>query len=130
MEFRRFDPAQQRDRRRIIKAYSRYRTTPSEVVIELLHDESGFRYLGDCHAAGVEAQMAKIERVLREIPGLTTKAIRSAWLEEPKPATRTLELWLKKGLGERWTTTGTGKKNDPYRYYVSLGTLQGTASSI
>jgi hypothetical protein len=69
-----------------------------------------------------EMQRARaIERLLPAVaPGMTVDEILVGWQTEPKPDKRTLAGLLKIGAEHgRWRFTGTGKKNDPFRYWFA-----------
>ena len=79
------------------------------------------------HAIGSKADAIQADRlrVLATIlpirsPGLTVAEISREWPEGEiaKPSKRTLFRDLAAGASEgRWTNTGTGKRNDPFKYH-------------
>lgn len=98
VEFRRFDASKRNDSRRVIKTYSRYEETPSELVIELT--PNGY----DVH--GTKAQVVQEEKmsvVLDIIPfepeSFSIDKILSEWSEEENgktPHKTTIYRWLQK----------------------------------
>ncbi len=118
LELRRFNAKDRQDRKRVLTGYSRFDETPNELVVELAED--GVDYTA--HGSRLEASREDRAGVLAELlpdtlPGWTEKEILEAWPNEPPIARRTLLKDLahghQKGL---WKRTGTGRKNDPYRY--------------
>ncbi|MGR3309279.1 MAG: bifunctional DNA primase/polymerase [Candidatus Brocadiales bacterium] len=116
LEFRRFDPARENNRR-VIKGYSRRKETPKELVIELRDG----RYIAlGTKTETTEAQ--RIDTILKMLAsndkGYTPDEIKESWGGELSPSkstlSRDLESLLDKGEISR---TGGGKKNDPYRYF-------------
>lgn len=120
LEFRRFDPSRGDDRRRLIKAFSRFDETPDEQVIELA--DHGYRVLGSKGDVGREDRLAVIQGLLpAEPPGRTVEEILGDWTDDPKPGERQLRGDLNEGTPGRWVRTGEGKKGDPYRYHRKGG---------
>lgn len=120
VEMRRMCPMDRKDRRRIFTAYSRYRETPAELVIELTQDERSYNTQGDRAEAGSKRRTERVEAILPgEPPGLTVEEILDNWPEDDKPSKRSLELTLREGVeSSRCSRTGQGKKGDPYRYWI------------
>jgi hypothetical protein len=117
IEFRRFNPADRRDRRRVLTCYSRYAKTPDEVVVELKPDGMIYHVLGDRQEANEKQRVTTMLQILPDTPpGLTPDEIETKW-PEPKPSKRSIQAWLSNGVGRTWDTTGEGKKNDPLRYF-------------
>lgn len=124
VEFAR-DPSNSKNRRRVLKSYSRFDETPPEVIIELTDD--GYRSCGTKGNATRRDRMDVIDEILgREHRHMTAEEILAAWSEDrvPKPGKRTVENDLKAGLPRfsegkdsfRRFGCGTGKKNDPFKY--------------
>ncbi len=116
LEFRRYSPEDHHDRRRVLRAYSRWEETPPESVLELRDD--GYFIVGD--KAEVR-QSDRLNILTGLIPsggdGLTVEELLAAWPTEPKPGERTLRLDLKNGAdAHRWQQLGSGRKNEPFRY--------------
>jgi len=115
LEFRRWD-AEHQDRKRVLKAFSRYEDTPPELVIELT--EESYKAVG----TRVETERAERLKVLLEVLGdnpLTVAEVRASWPEEPRPSQRTIERDLSElarlGSVQR---LGSGTKGDPYRFRI------------
>lgn len=122
IEMRRFRADEPDDRRRVLRAFSRFTETPAESVIELSEDRSRYAYIGSRKAAA----QADIAGALREIlpaepPGFTAKELKDAWASEmTAPGVRTLQKALNTGATEgQWSRSGEGKSGDPYRYFLS-----------
>jgi hypothetical protein len=107
------------DRRRRLRAWSRYDETPRQLVIEL--DEAGTGYL----AHGNEEQTELVEgwsalhRALEGATGrLTRQEVRERWpADEPLPSVMTVWRWLEKAVVRgQVVRTGGGRKNNPFRY--------------
>lgn len=116
VELRRYAPGSTGDRRRTLKAYSRFDETPPESVLEL--GEDGYRVIGDKAEATQADRLNTIERILNPgTPPLTSGEVLSRWPNEPKPGKRTIEQDLKAGATSgRWSMMGAGKKNEPHRF--------------
>jgi hypothetical protein len=115
VEFRRYDPAQRDDRRRVLEAFSRFDETPTEEVIELTDD--GYAGVGQKSDAKRGDRSIVIREILDAHPdGLTTKDLRDKWPQDgiPKPGESTLAADLEAGNGTSWDRQGKGTKGDPY----------------
>jgi hypothetical protein len=110
---------QSNDRRRWLRAFSRFDETPRNLVLELA--PAGNDYVA--RAASAEALGSECRRVLFVVlaeagEALTQHQILARWPEEaarPDQGTisRTLKRGLEQGLIQR---AASGRKNDPYRY--------------
>jgi hypothetical protein len=119
LEFRRFDSSWNQDRRRVITTYSRYNSTPEELVVELSEDGLSYKLLGDRQDATKQARRATVSGLLpTEPPGITSGEILEAWTEGLKPSPRTLQTDLKEMVeaGEV-IRTGEGVKGRPFRFW-------------
>ncbi len=123
LELRRFNAAESEDRRRTLTAFSRYDETPHEAVIELTDD--GYRSCGTKAEAAQNDRLAALAELLpSEPPGQTADEIRESWPEGgirgiTRPGKRTVERDLQAGATfSRWSQTGGGRKNDPFRYHA------------
>ena len=116
LELRRYAPEDARDRRRVLRAYSRFDETPPEAVLELT--DAGYAIVGD------KAEVRQSDRlgiiggiVASDAAALTADEVLERWPSEPKPGGRTVLSDLNAGAeGGRWARTGTGRKGDPYRF--------------
>jgi len=124
LELRRYEATKSDDRRRVLTGYSRYAATPQELVIELTPNGLTYTCLGDKKATRNAESVGTIVGLLPlQPPGATTDEILEGWPNDNKPGKRTLEGWLENDLGKSWFHTGSGKKNDPRRFYaVAPGT--------
>jgi hypothetical protein len=119
LEMRRAAPAEPANRQRVIVGYSRFDETPSDLVIELREDGTGYSSLGPRHEADRRARLELIlETLPGEAPGATTDEVRENWPHKPKPGKRRLEVDLNEGAAAgRWNMSGAGKKGDPHRFW-------------
>lgn len=117
MEFRRFNPSEQTDRRRVLKSYSRYWETPCEMVVELTESD-GYRCVGTKATVSRDDRVAAVHRQLpTEQPGLTIDEILKGWTDTQvaKPGRSILFADLRAADGI--LTTGAGKRGDPLKFY-------------
>ncbi len=115
MEFRRYEPKNRQDRRRVLTGYGRYEDTPGELVIELTPD--GYVAQGDRRDTGRRELSEVVVGMLPERPGLTIEEIRAEWPDGPPPPKDTLRDALNDGAEHGlWFRTGSGKRGDPHRY--------------
>lgn len=117
VELRRHSPADEADKRRLLKAYGRFESTPAEQVIELTGD--GYRMLGERPAVHEADKMGTIAGVLPAAsPGMNWEEVKDAWPTDPKPGNTHLRALLERGLAEgKWARSGGGKKGDAFRYH-------------
>lgn len=124
VELHRFDRESHDDRRRVLRAFSRFDATPAEVVIELRDD--GYALVGTKSDAGRADRMDIIADILpAEGHGLTIDEVRAAWPEGSvvKPGKRTLASDLHDGAqAGRWIERGDGVKGSPFRYSIPADT--------
>jgi hypothetical protein len=119
LELRRFDASQRDDHRRVLTGYSRYQSTPDELVIELTRDNMAYTLLGSKGKAEAEALTAAIMRVLPKVPpGMTKDEILQNWPEERTIQKQKLLKVLNSNTEHPWERTGRGKRNDPFRYFA------------
>jgi hypothetical protein len=121
LEMQHFGRPSDDDRRRHLRAYSRHEETPRHVVIELSAD--GTDYL--CHGDGAEEEFSHSWRLLRSLledalHKLTQRELLEQWPTHlPKPTEVTVWRWLERALSQgQVLREGTGRKNDPYRYWL------------
>jgi AAA domain-containing protein len=121
MELRRHDPNDRQCRKRVITGYGRDEETPAEVVVELDPETNEYRCLGDRKSMKREEIRQTILTILpRERPGLTLDEIKESWPEGEFPRKGEMLQTLADGAEEHgdWTRDGTGKKGNPYRYFL------------
>jgi hypothetical protein len=136
LELRRPNPANLKDTCRVITALSRYEETPREWVIELT--DGGYVARDGTKAEAVtKARQGREDTSIASLlppqpPGLTVNELLASWPgsqgKNPETARRRLGQILQDGFGlEKWHRGGSGKKNDPYRYWRAANGLQLTA---
>jgi hypothetical protein len=109
------------DRRRRLRAYSRFEATPRHVVLELNAEGTDYRALGDFHEDEFTQGWQRLQAVLEEaVHKLTRREILQQWPEDfEKPAPNTLWRWLQRAVAEgRVCQDGTGRKSAPFRYWL------------
>jgi hypothetical protein len=113
--------AESDDRRRWLRAYSRFEETPRHLVLELT--PAGNDYLA--HEADVEEIGSECRRLLLAVleeasEPLTQRQILAHWPEDaPRPDPGTISRALKRGLDQGLIQRqGSGRKNDLYRYWL------------
>ena len=120
VEMRRYDAEHRTDTRRVLTAYSRYKDTPPELVIEL--DMEGMNY----RAVGTKAEVKVSERadILMELLPFAPTAynIKDVSQNWPEGLVRPGEKTLKRDLDKlveygRVAVRGTGVKGDEFRWH-------------
>jgi len=112
-----------RDRRRRLRAYSRYAATPPRWVIEWTADGTDYLGLGTSgepdFAQGWPVLLALLQNAAAP---LTRREILRTWPESAAaPAKQTLWRWLSRAVGEgKAVQEGIGTRSDPYRYSLPL----------
>jgi hypothetical protein len=112
----------QADRRRWLRAYSRYEETRRNLIVELTadgrdyltHDPAGLETGGECWEL--------LHQVLEDASDrLTQRQIRDEWPEDfRKPDIGTLSRTLQRAVDQgKVRRDGTGRKNDPRRYWLA-----------
>jgi AAA domain len=109
-------------RRRVLRALSRFQETPRRLLIELNADATDYAVCED--AADDTDFRGNWDIVLMVLEDahhpLTRRQILEEWPADfPKPCEQTLWEWLTRAATLGWTRVeGTGKKNDPFRYWL------------
>jgi hypothetical protein len=122
IEMNYFNRPEATDRRRWLRAYSRFTDTRPSLLIELT--ESGDDYLVH-EAAQYEAarDVAHALDLTLEAAGepLTQRQILDLWPDDfPRPDQTTVGRLLRRGVAEgRFCQEGGGRKNDPYLYWLA-----------
>jgi AAA domain len=109
------------DRRRRLSSFSRHRTTPRRLVIELTADGTDYVSLGDFVSHDFDDNWAVLSGVLEDAPEkLTRAAILKAWPADfAKPSPMALWRWLDRAVKEgRVLHEATGRRADPFRYWL------------
>jgi hypothetical protein len=116
-----YGKADEADRRRWLRSYSRHEETRRHLIVEL--NEEGTDYL--THETGEEAGGADCWDVLCMVledahERLTQRQILEQWPEDfRKPDTGTISRTLKRGLAQgKIRQRGSGRRNDPYCYWL------------
>lgn len=121
LELRRHNPDDSADRRRVLRAYGRFESTPPEAVVELT--AAGYVTLGErAKVAAADDLRAIAELLPTEGHGMTWEEVREAWPTTPKPGQTRLRGLLEQGRrDDRWTRSGMGNRGDPWRYRQKAG---------
>lgn len=113
--------AHEDDRRRRLSAFSRHRTTPRRLVIELNPEGTDYAARGDYLGHEFEDNWAVLSGVLEDAKGKLTRAeILAQWpADYAKPSAVMLWRWLDRALKEGLLLcTGSGRKANPFRYWL------------
>jgi hypothetical protein len=116
------------DRRRWLRAYSRFEETPRNLALELT--PAGTDYVAwpaNAEALGLECRRLLLAVLAKASEPPTQRQLLAHWPEEaarPDQGTlsRSLKRALEQGLIQR---QGTGRKNDQYRYSLAKPTTEG-----
>jgi len=109
------------DRRRRLRAYSRYPETPAQWVIERTPDGRDYVSLGESTQLSFERGWPIMKRILERAEGrLTWRQIVQRWPEnETAPAKTTISRWLDRLLQDREVSReGRGTSSDPFVYLL------------
>jgi hypothetical protein len=114
-------------RARRLKAWSRYRGTPAELLLELSPDGTDYLRVPELAAVTAEPAAAAVPEALRLVLEearykLTRAQILSGWLPDfrPAPDEGTLCRWLSRAVeGGQVRRDGSGRRNDPFRYWLA-----------
>jgi hypothetical protein len=109
------------NRRRILKVRGRLALAPCQLVIELNEAADDYQVIEGALNAGQPSLWATLTALVPDQPpGLSAKGFQEKWPKKPLPKVKKInealaENWQPAG----WKRVGTGKKNDPYRYWRS-----------
>jgi hypothetical protein len=119
VELRRFQAADNKDRRRVLTAHGRYDDTPAEAVVELT--DHGYALHGTrSEVASVDAMQVLMQILPPSAPGLTQKDLYEKWPEGSKPNRNRFLDALRHGVNVGfWRMGGSGNRGDPIRYYLA-----------
>jgi hypothetical protein len=109
------------DRRRRLRAVSRYAATPAERRIELNADATDYTTAGDIEAEDFPAGWPVLRMVLEDASAkLTRQAVLNEWPpDHPRPSPATLWQWLDRAVATgEVLRSGAGRRYDPYRYWL------------
>jgi hypothetical protein len=120
IEMRRLRRAPADDRRRRLRAYSRYNDTPRDLVIELLPDGSDYISQAVVEQNEFNANWNAMQAILEQAPHKLTRAdIRRRWPAAPPPDPATILRWLEKAVAAGAVRRdGAGVKKSPFRYWL------------
>ena len=110
-----------KDRRRRLRAFSRYAATPPTWVIEWTADGADYLGLGPSAEPDFERGWPALQAMLANAEGpMTRKAILRAWPDTvPAPARQTLWLWLDRLVREgQILRHGSGTCKEPFQYQL------------
>jgi hypothetical protein len=109
------------DRRRRLSAFSRHRSTPKRLVIELTADGMDYASLGDYSASDFTANWPVLAGVLEDATKKLTRAeILAHWPADfVKPSATVLWRWLDWAVKEgRVWMEGAGRRKQPFVYWL------------
>jgi hypothetical protein len=122
VEMDRFDPNNDYDRRRRLRAYSRFERTPTHAVLELNAPGTDYVFLGNYAQAENADGWERLKRVLEHAP---CKLSRAEMIEDwphddlPVPGDTTLRRWLDQAVAAgQVAREGAGLRNDPHLYWL------------
>jgi hypothetical protein len=119
LELRRYKPNDLDDRRRVLNGLGRFDCIPSEIVIELAADGSGYTASGDRKAAAARDLYQRLRDTLPpDPPGLTAKDVHEELPKDDRPRRGDVSRELQKGANRGdWQTAGEGTSRDPRRFW-------------
>ncbi|MFL5240782.1 MAG: AAA family ATPase [Gemmataceae bacterium] len=109
------------DRRRQLRAFSRFPETPRRQVCEWSADGRDYRTLGDFHESAFTEGWNVLRIVLEDAPGkLKRQAVLDQWPPDyPRPDPASVWRWLEKGVARGLIhRDGAGRRNAPFRYWL------------
>ena len=109
------------DRRRRLRAVSRYLATPGERRLELNADATDYTTVGDAEAEDFTAGWPVLRMVLEDAEvKLTRRGVLAQWPEDhPRPSPVTLWRWLERAVAAGHVSqSGAGRRYDPFRYWL------------
>jgi hypothetical protein len=123
MELTRVAGARVADRRRWLRAVSRYPETPAGVLVELAADDRDYAVLAapDSAADAFTAGWPVLRGVLTDTwQRLTRRELLEEWPDDhPTPGRTQLADWLERAVAAGWVTRqGSGRRRDPYRHWL------------
>jgi hypothetical protein len=108
------------DRRRRLRAYSRFEETPRRLVMELSADGTDYQAIDPGEPALGPRQLDQLRALLESAPAkLPAVDLLLRWPAEPVPRLRTLQRLLNRAVAEGHVCRdGTGRRHDPFRYWL------------
>jgi hypothetical protein len=122
LEMEHFDPKDDLDRRRRLRAFSRIEQTPRRAILELNEPGTDYLYLGDFVEVESRDGWERLRHFLETAPcKLSRDEILEDWpaADVPVPGATALWQWLEKAVADgRLAREGAGAKNDPFLYWL------------
>jgi hypothetical protein len=122
IEMERFDPTDGLDRRRRLRAFSRFRETPVHSVIELNEEGTDYLHIGDYVQSEYADGWERLRYMLENAPcKLRCEEIYEDWPADdyPRPSGTTLRRWLDKAAADgRVAREGAGRSKSPFLYWL------------
>jgi hypothetical protein len=109
------------DRRRRLSGFSRHRSTPRRLVIEMTADGADYVSLGDYAGHDFADHWKVVSGVLEDATAKLTRAeILAQWpADYVKPSAVVLWRWLDRAVKDVLVLVeGTGRRKDPFRYWL------------
>lgn len=119
LEFRRFDPTNREDRRRVLFGLGRFDEVPGELVVELDADGTGYTVQGNRRAVAARDLADSVWDVLPSAPpGAKADDVHAAMPEAGRPRRGDVMRALQAGHADgRWRRGGSGRPHDPWRFW-------------
>lgn len=114
--------AQLGDRQRWLRGSGRFVETPAERLIELTPDGLDYRLVDDVGAAEFASGWDQLRAAFGEMSEpITRQEILGCWpSERRRPSPHTIWNWLERAVSRGLVTrVGSGRRGDPYRYWVA-----------
>jgi hypothetical protein len=114
-------PGSAADRRRRVRAVSRFEETPAERLIALNDAGTDYESLADAGTLEFTAGWEVLRMVLEDTRQKLTRreALRFWPPDHPKPSPPTAWAWLERAVAAGLVARdGTGRRNDPFRYWL------------
>jgi hypothetical protein len=121
IEMRPYPGAEEADRRRVLRAWSRHAATPRQQVIEWTADGCDYVAHGTLADVDFREQWAELVPYFASAPGkLTRRGLRDLLpAGRGSPTEQTLWRWLQRAVAEGVLhRDGSGHKNAPFRYWL------------
>ncbi|HKI34040.1 MAG TPA: AAA family ATPase [Gemmataceae bacterium] len=121
IEMRHYTSAADSDRRRVLQTWSRFPTTPKQLVIEWNADGSDYLTLGGVSDEEFREHWAGLLPLFESAPDKLTRRELRGLLPHGKgtPSEATLWRWLERAVaGGVLLREGNGHKNAPFRYWL------------
>jgi hypothetical protein len=120
VEMRPFGHADSSDRRRRLWTRSRFRESPSNLVIEWSADGTDYLALGSFQEEKFARRWRRLRAVLAAAPRkLSREEILERWKGGATPQLVTLKRWLRQAVSKGWVRQdGKGVKKHPFRYWL------------